>query len=175
MALITCPDCGGAVSDAAPACIHCGRPMAPARPAEPSFAAPSYAARPAMAADPRVEAKAARAASAKTLAMIGYALQVLAFAYFIPGIAGVVLAYLKRGDARGTWVESHFDWQIQTFWNSLWFGLGAVVVGVGVMWATESVVPGTVALYGMGAGLTLWYIYRIVRGALALNDEKSIA
>lgn len=170
MTLITCPDCGGAVSDAAPACIHCGRPSAAPAAVAPAFAAPATGS----ATGGRVDDKASRAASARTIAIIGYALQVLAFAYFIPGIAALLLAYAKRGDARGTWVESHFDWQIATFWNGLWWALGALLLGLGVMLVTETPELGLLAVYGMAAGVTLWYIYRIVRGALALNDERPI-
>lgn len=176
MALITCPDCGGSVSDAAPACIHCGRPLAAAQPA-PSYAPPPYAAPPPVAADPmarRVEAREARAASAKPIAFVVYGLFVLSFLYFIPGIIGMVVAYVKRGDARGTWVESHFDWQIETFWKSFWYGMGVVVLGV-VMFATESIGLLMILLYGAMIGITLWYIYRVVRGALALYDERPIS
>lgn len=181
MALITCPDCGGSVSDAAPACIHCGRPLAPARPA-PSYAAPAYAppssaASAYAAADPmarRMDSREARAASAKPIAMVVYVLFMLSFLYFIPGIVGLIVAYLKRGDARGTWVESHFDWQIETFWKSLWWALGLVVLGVLVVVVTEFAGLPLILLYGAGLAVSLWYIYRLVRGALALYDERPI-
>lgn len=168
MALITCPDCGGSVSDAAPACIHCGRPMAAALPA---FAPPPPA-------DPmarRAAERADRAAAAKRIAIVTYALNFLAFLYFLPGIIAVVIACMKRGDARGTWVESHFDWQIETFWTGLWWVIGATILSMAVMFMTDSPVVGTLLLYPVGIGLLIWYIYRMVRGALALNDEKPIA
>lgn len=178
MALITCPDCGGSVSDAAPACIHCGRPLAPARPAAP-YAAPAYAPPSSAyaAADPmarRVDAKDARAASAKPVAMVVYVLFFLSFLYFIPGIVGLIVAYIKRGDARGTWVESHFDWQIETFWKSLWWGLGLVVLGVLMAFVTEFAELLVLLLYPAALAVTLWFIYRMVRGALALYDERPI-
>ena len=162
MALITCPDCGGSVSDAASACIHCGRPMA-------AHAAP--------AADPmrrRIDERAARANSSKNVAVVVYALELLSFFYFIPGILAVIIAYLKRGEARGTWVESHFDWLISTFWISFWVALAAVVVGMAVATATRSPLSGLLPMAAIGIGLTLWYLYRLIRGGLALSEEKPI-
>ncbi|MBW3569956.1 MAG: hypothetical protein KY467_02505 [Gemmatimonadetes bacterium] len=104
-----------------------------------------------------------------------YVLEVLAFFYFIPGILGIVIAYLKRGEARGTWVESHFDWLISTFWISLWGVVAALVVWMAVGAATGSARYGMLSMAVIGVALTAWYLYRLVRGGLALNDEKPIA
>jgi len=182
MAVITCPDCGGSVSDAAPACIHCGRPMAAAATSPPPFATPAYAspaysapaAAPVDPMDRRAAEKAARAAATKPVAMIAYVLMGLSFAYAIPGIVALVVAYVKRGDAQGTWVESHFEWQIQTFWTGIAFVIVAAVLG-GVL-AIMTDVP---ELAGVGAALVvfpliIWYVYRVVRGALALYEGRSV-
>ena len=59
--------------------------------------------------------------------LAGYALQALAFFVGISAIVAIVLAYVKRDDARGTWLESHFRWQIRTFWFAL---LGGVIGGI---------------------------------------------
>lgn len=186
MPLITCPDCGNSVSDAAPACIHCGRPLqAPPRthpqsqPQDASFTDPPRASSAAPPADPygvqrREREREQRAASAKTIAWIIYGLQILSFLYFIPGIVGLILGYAKRGDARGTWVESHFDWQISTFWQSLLWGIGLFVVLLFVFLAMEAVVLGTVLGYALGLGVTAWFLWRVIKGALALNDNRAI-
>ena len=76
----------------------------------------------------------------------------------------MIINYVKRADARGTWVESHFRWQILTFWfTALWclVGLLLLVTLVGI--------PFALAVF-FGAGL--WAIYRIVRGWLNLRDHK---
>jgi uncharacterized membrane protein len=83
-----------------------------------------------------------------------------------PSIVAVILNYVKRSEARGTWLESHFRWQIRTFWfGALWVVLcGLFVVftfGLGLL------------LVWMPLGLVaLWFIYRVVRGWLALNNRQ---
>jgi uncharacterized membrane protein len=87
------------------------------------------------------------------------------FLFGWPSLIAVILNYVKRSDVRGTWLESHFRWQIRTFWFALaWAVLVAlvslplafVVVGIGTWIA------------GM-ALLGVWAIYRIARGWLRLN------
>lgn len=90
------------------------------------------------------------------------------FLFGWPSIIAVILNYVKRGEARGTWLESHFTWQIRTFWVALgWAVLVAVVA-----------IPLTVVIIGIGIwalGMTvlgLWAIYRIARGWLRLKDHQ---
>ena len=99
----------------------------------------------------------------RNIALAGYALQALAFFSGISVIVAVVLAYVKRDDARGTWLESHFRWQIRTFW----FALIGVAIGV----VTMIILVGWVVMAATG----VWVIYRIVKGWLALNDGKPLA
>ncbi len=91
-----------------------------------------------------------------------------AFVFGWPSIIAVIINYVKKGDARGTWLESHFRWQIRTFWFALaWVVLVALVggaltivlVGFAILW---------VGLFVLG----LWAIYRIARGWLALKDRR---
>jgi uncharacterized membrane protein len=90
------------------------------------------------------------------------------FLFGWPSIIAVILNYVKRSEARGTWLESHFTWQIRTFWYAL---LWAVLV------AAVSI-PLTVVIIGIGiwalgmAVLGLWAIYRIARGWLRLKDHR---
>jgi len=87
-----------------------------------------------------------------------------AFVFGLPSIVAVIINYVKRADARGTWVESHFRWQIRTFWfAALWCLVGAV------LFITLVGIPLALAAF-FGAGL--WAIYRIVRGWLNLRDHK---
>ena len=87
-----------------------------------------------------------------------------AFVFGVPSIIAVVINYVKRGEARGTFLESHFRWQIRTFW----FGLLWCVIGA-VLFATLVGIPLAVAVF-FAAGV--WAIYRIARGWLALRDRK---
>jgi len=87
-----------------------------------------------------------------------------AFVFGLPSIVAVVISYAKRGEARGTFLQSHFRWQIRTFWFAvLW-----CVVG-GALFITLVGIPIAFAVF-FGAGL--WAIYRVVRGWLALRDRK---
>ena len=83
-----------------------------------------------------------------------------------PSIIAVILNYVKRGEARGTWVDSHFSWQIRTFWfGVLWVGLCVLFV---------------VVTFGLGILLvwiplilvTIWFIYRVARGWMRLAGRQ---
>jgi uncharacterized membrane protein len=94
--------------------------------------------------------------------IIGTATIVGAFLTGWPSIIAVILNYLKRSEARGTWLESHFRWQIRTFWfGLLWISLCILFIiatlGIGLLVAWLPM-----ALVG------LWFVYRIVRGWVAL-------
>ena len=86
-----------------------------------------------------------------------------AFVFGVPSIIAVVINYLKRGEARGTFLASHFRWQIRTFWFALlWCLIG------GFLFVTFIGIPLAVAIF-FGAGL--WVIYRIARGWIRLRDR----
>ena len=100
--------------------------------------------------------------SARNLAVVVYILQALSF--FLGGLTalvGVIINYVKLDDVRGTWIEPHFRWQIRAFW----IGLLWTVIGV----ITTMLIVGWFILLG----IAIWVIYRIVKGALALNDGKT--
>jgi uncharacterized membrane protein len=90
------------------------------------------------------------------------------FLFGWPSIIAVVINYVKRGEARGTWLESHFTWQIRTFWFALAWAVLVALVSI----------PLSVILIGIGtwiAGMFLlgvWAIYRIARGWLRLKDHQ---
>lgn len=93
-----------------------------------------------------------------------------AFLFGWPSIIAVIINYVKRGDARGTWLESHYTWQIRTFWFAmLWscliFVMGALLAIVLVGFAIW-----IVGLFAVGC----WAIYRIASGWLRLNDGRAI-
>jgi uncharacterized membrane protein len=90
------------------------------------------------------------------------------FVFGWPSIIAVIINYVKRSEARGTWLESHFTWQIRTFWYAL---LWALIVGVISALLFVVVIGIGTWIVGMFA-LGIWAIYRIARGWLALKDEK---
>jgi len=98
--------------------------------------------------------------------ILGAATVVGAFLTGWPSIIAVILNYVKRSDTRGTWLESHFRWQIRTFWfGLLWISLCVIFIvvtfGIGIIFAWLPI-----ALVG------LWFIYRIVRGWVALTNGR---
>lgn len=99
-------------------------------------------------------------ASLKQLTMITYILYALSAFVGMTGLVAIIINYIKREDTAGTIYESHFTWQIRTFWWSLlWAALGFVTLLVGV---------GFVVLLAD----SVWVIYRIVKGFLNWNDGK---
>lgn len=94
-----------------------------------------------------------------------------AFLFGWPSIIAVIINYVKRSDARGTWLESHFTWQIRTFWSA--FAWACVV---GLIGALLAIVLVGFAIWIVGfIALGLWAIYRIARGWLALRDRRAVA
>ena len=87
-----------------------------------------------------------------------------AFVFGMPSIIAVIINYVKRGEARGTFLDSHFRWQIRTFW----FGLLWCLIG-GFLFVTFIGIPLAIVVF-IAAGL--WVIYRIARGWLALRDRR---
>lgn len=103
-----------------------------------------------------------RTEQARKLATICYALYAISCIIGITAIAAIIINYLKRDDVAGTWVASHFEWQIKTFWYTL--------VGAFVSWLLMFILIGFPMLLAVG----VWAIYRIVKGWLALNDGKPV-
>jgi uncharacterized membrane protein len=89
-----------------------------------------------------------------------------AFVFGVPSLLGVVLNYLKRREVVGTWLDSHYRWQIRTFWFTLlWlvvYGLLIItLIGIPIAWLLIVV-------------LGLWVAYRVIRGWLALADRRPV-
>ncbi|MEK6787134.1 MAG: hypothetical protein AABY61_16790 [Nitrospirota bacterium] len=98
--------------------------------------------------------------------IIGTATVVGAFLTGWPSIIAVILNYIKRSEARDTWLDSHFRWQIRTFWfGLLWISLcGAFIIatlGIGLLFVWLPI-----GLVG------LWFVYRIIRGWVTLSDRR---
>jgi uncharacterized membrane protein len=80
----------------------------------------------------------------------------------VTGIIALIIGYLKRDDAAATRYEAHIRWQIRTFWMALGgYLVGAVLIVVAIGFAVIGLV-------------SLWVLYRIVKGWLYLNDDKPL-
>jgi uncharacterized membrane protein len=89
---------------------------------------------------------------------------VTAFVFGLPSIVAVIINYMYRGEARGTFLESHFRWQIRSFWFALLWIVIAVAVGLTII--------GLPIAWIIAVGTGLWLIYRIARGWLLLKERK---
>ena len=88
------------------------------------------------------------------------------FVFGLPSLLAVFLNWLKRGEVRGTWLDSHFAWQIRTFWFTLlWlvvYGLLIItIIGIPIAWIL-------IALLG------IWVGYRVIRGWIALSGARPV-
>lgn len=94
--------------------------------------------------------------------LIVYILQAVGVFLPITALAAVIMNYIKRDEVQGTIYQSHFDWQIRTFW----WALGLSIVG------------GLTVIIGLGllvlAGLTVWYLYRVIKGLVRFNDGRIV-
>jgi len=102
---------------------------------------------------------------------LGAATVIGSFIFGWPSIIAVVINYVKRHDAKGTWLESHFRWQIRTFWYAF---LASVVIGL--TGAVLAIVLVGFAIWAVGFFvLGVWAIYRIAAGWMRLNNRRAIA
>ena len=96
--------------------------------------------------------------------IFGAASVIGAFLVGWPSIIAVILNYVKRSDVAGTWLESHFRWQIRTFWFALLWVLIAVAVGLTIV--------GLLLTAAILVAVTVWLVYRVARGWIALSGVK---
>jgi uncharacterized membrane protein len=98
--------------------------------------------------------------------VIGAATIVGSFIFGWPSIIAVLINYVKRGEAKGTWLESHWRWQMRTFWWAVLWALVALllvitIIGIPIAWLMIGV-------------LGVWLLYRVIRGWLVLVDRKAL-
>ena len=99
---------------------------------------------------------------------IGAASVLGSFLFGWPSIIAVVINYVKRSDVRGTWLESHFKWQIRTFWLALLWAVIVAVVSLPLAFILVGIGTWVVGMLVLG----VWAIYRIARGWLRLKDHQ---
>ena len=88
----------------------------------------------------------------------------------IVGIVAIILAHVKRGEAAGTWLASHYRWLIRTFWFSVLWGL----VGAAIFAILLIVLIGPVIAVLIWFVTTIWVIYRLIRGYVLFKDSKPV-
>ena len=136
------------------------------------FPAPTPAPAPGAAArDPPVSAALLAYAlfgAAAVVALVSSGFPAVAPLMGLVGIAGLIVAYVKRGDAQGTWVASHFAWLIRTFWYSFLWG----VVGAIVLLVLGIILIGIPIALLIWAVASIWVIYRVIRGYLVFKESR---
>ena len=100
------------------------------------------------------------------MGILGPALIITSFLTGWPSIIAVIINYAKRNEVRGTYLDSHFGWQIRTFWYTLlWLAIAAMLF---------LTVIGIVLAYIVAVSAGIWVVYRIIRGWVALDDGRSM-
>ncbi|MGA3157394.1 MAG: hypothetical protein ABSE43_07470 [Steroidobacteraceae bacterium] len=102
------------------------------------------------------------------LLSFGFGGAAIRFVIGLPSIVAVLINYARRAEARGTWLESHFRWQIHTFW----FALLWIAITLVVSWPFVLFLVGIfMAMFGFGV-VGIWVIYRVARGWLLLSEHR---
>jgi uncharacterized membrane protein len=105
------------------------------------------------------------------IGIFGAASIVGSFVFGIPSIIAVIMNYVRRADVRGTYLESHFTWQIRTFWNALLWTVVVVVVSLPlILLLGLGIVTMVAGIFVIG----LWIVYRVLRGWLALKERRTM-
>jgi uncharacterized membrane protein len=104
------------------------------------------------------------------IGMLTSAFIATAFLFGIPSIIAVVMNYLRRGDARGTWLESHFSWQLRTFWFALLWVVVVFLLSLPLFLVLVGFLTFPVGIFIVG----VWVIYRVARGWLKLKDGQPV-
>ncbi len=116
-----------------------------------------------------------------------------AFVFGLPSIIAILMNYARRDAVRGSWLDSHFQWQSRTFWTALvvlvgLFAIALVLAVIGVLGLLLT--PFTGRASAVGAGISfggaylaltvgaivagIWILYRVIRGWMALRDGRAI-
>jgi uncharacterized membrane protein len=109
-------------------------------------------------------------AASIAIGVLSTAFIVTSFVFGLPSIIAVIMNYLRRNDVRGTWLESHFGWQLRTFW----WALGWLVAATLVFGPFALILIGIPFLLFSYFLIGVWTAYRVLRGWLALRDARSM-
>jgi uncharacterized membrane protein len=109
-------------------------------------------------------------AASALIGMLTSAFIATAFLFGVPSIIAVVMNYLRRDDARGTWLESHFSWQLRTFWFALFWVVLIFLLSLPLFLVLVGFLTFPVGVIIVG----IWVIYRVARGWLKLKDGRPV-
>jgi uncharacterized membrane protein len=98
------------------------------------------------------------------MGLLGPMFIVTAFLTGWPSIIAVIINYVKRSDVRGTYLESHFTWQIRTFWFAVLWAILAIVLVITIL--------GIPLAWLLALAVGIWVLYRIIRGWTTLLDGR---
>ena len=89
-----------------------------------------------------------------------------AFVFGWPSIIAVIINYVTRGQVRNTWLDSHWRWQLRTFWfAALW------LLVAGLLAMTFIGIPAAIMVIAVTG---VWVLYRVIRGWLGLVDKRTM-
>ncbi|HEX2825207.1 MAG TPA: hypothetical protein VHP37_02565 [Burkholderiales bacterium] len=100
------------------------------------------------------------------MGVLSAATVITAFLFGWPSIIAVIINYVKRDEVRGTWLDSHFSWQLRTFWYAVLWAVVAFVLAITLV--------GIVLAVPVAFALTIWIVYRVIRGWMTLSQGKPI-
>jgi uncharacterized membrane protein len=100
------------------------------------------------------------------MGVLSAATVITAFLFGWPSIIAVIINYVKRDEVRRTWLDSHFSWQLRTFWYAVMWAVVAFLLAVTLV--------GLVLAVPLAIALTVWIIYRVIRGWMTLSQGKPI-
>ncbi len=92
------------------------------------------------------------------------------FVFGVPSSIAVILNYVRRRDVRGTWLESHFSWQIRSFWFALLWSAVILIISAPLMLILVGFATAWIGLLAVG----VWVLYRVARGWLALREREPL-
>jgi uncharacterized membrane protein len=100
------------------------------------------------------------------MGMLGPMFIVTAFLTGWPSIIAVIINYVKRSDVRGTYLDSHFSWQLRTFWYAVLWAIAALILALTLI--------GLPIAWILVLALGVWVLYRIIRGWIALSNGRTV-
>lgn len=107
---------------------------------------------------------------AAVVALLSHGFPLAAPLFGVVGIVAIIIAYVKRSDAAGTWLASHYRWLIRTFWFSALWG----VIGWIIFWVLLIILVGVFIAYAIWLATTIWVLYRLIRGYLWFKDSQPV-
>lgn len=111
--------------------------------------------------------------SSLTITQVMYVLHALApFTMWTLAVVAMIIGLVKRDEVRGTWLDSHYAWMSRTFW----WGILLAIAAWTIFWVLGLLTLGIgmAVLWVLPVAVVIWYLYRVIKGWLALNDRKAI-